>query len=177
MDPLQFSLFFGALVVGFILISWRLAKFNTYLKEIAGLRQLNERLQNALETLEQIKVEGVDKGLGQVHEDAAEILDGVRTLVRRAAHPVDRVVEVVGEHGEVQISAGQRICAIVEERLFQIGYNKLSILSDLTGVQLEEQVAVRVECEKNGMPCKGSVVTRNGSIVEVDVHSVVKMFP
>ncbi|MEE2888427.1 MAG: hypothetical protein VX951_13435, partial [Planctomycetota bacterium] len=125
----------------------------------------------------QIKVEGVDKGLGQVHEDAAEILDGVRTLVRRAAHPVDPGGAVVGVHGEVQISAGQRVCAIVEERLFQLGYNKLSILTDLTGVQLEEQVAVRVECEKNGMPCKGSVVTRNGSIVEVDVHSVVKMFP
>ena len=177
MDPLQFSLFFAALLVCYILVHVRLAKFEGYLKEIAGLKQLNERLQGVSEAMERIRVDRLEEGLAQLHEDAGEILDGVRSLERRAAHPVDRVVEVVSEHGEVQISAGQRICAIVEERLFQLGYNKLSILTDLTGVQIEDEVSVRVECEKNMMPCKGAVVTRNGSVVEVDVHSVVKMFP
>ncbi len=37
--------------------------------------------------------------------------------------------------------------------------------------------SVRVECEQHRMACDGPLVTRNDSIVEVDVHSVATMFP
>lgn len=177
MDYVQFSLFFAALLIGYVLIHLRLVKFEVYLKEIAGLKQLNERLKGVADAMAQIRVDPLEEGLAQLHEDAGEILDGVRSLERRAAHPVDRVVEVVTEQGPSKATIAERICSAIEERLFGIGYNKITILTDLTGVQIEDEISVQVECEKNMMPCKGTVVARNGAITEVDVHSVVKMFP
>ena len=176
MDPLQFGLFFAALLIGYLLLHWRLAKYERYLKQMAGLQQINERLKTVADAVESIKDDRLGEALDQLHEDGGEILDGVRALERRAAHPVDRVVEVRGQ-GDIHATAGERICAAIEERMFQMGYRKLIILTDLTGVKLDDEVSIQVECERNMMPCKGSIVTRNGSIVAVDVQTVSKMFP
>ena len=84
MDPLQFGLFFAALLIGYLLLQWRLAKYERYLKQMVGLQQINERLKTVADAVESIKDDRLGEALAQLHEDGGEILDGVRALERRA---------------------------------------------------------------------------------------------
>jgi hypothetical protein len=179
MDTFQFALFFVAILIGYILVHLRLAKFELYLKEISGVKRLDERLQGVVEAMERIKVERLEEGLHQLHEDAREVIEAIKGVERKVATTANQQVEVITREGEAlaAATAADRICAAIEERLFGLGYNKLHILTELAGVSLEDEVTVQVECERRMMPCKGSVTARNGRITDVDVHSVVRMFP
>ena len=74
-------------------------------------------------------------------------------------------------------AAGARIQALVESRLLQLGYGNLDILTDLSAVRSDHDVEVQVECERSGMPVKGRVLVRNGSIRDVALQTVAQMFP
>jgi hypothetical protein len=76
----------------------------------------------------------------------------------------------------VEDAAG-RVCAVVETRLLQLGYGRIQILTDLTGLVTTADVELQVEAERNGMPMKGRVTVRNGSVRDVALQSVVQMFP
>ena len=62
-------------------------------------------------------------------------------------------------------------------RLLQLGYRRLRLLGDLSDVQFTDEVEVQVEAERNGMPCKGRVVSRNGSVSDVHIQTVAQSFP
>lgn len=173
MDALQFSLFFAALLLGYVMVHVRLVRFETYLKEIAGLKPLNERLKAVSDSVERVRLDRVEDLLQQLHED----LEGLRT----AAGRVERAVAQKGEATAPAIggegSPGERIRAVVETRLLDLGYNNLRLLTDVSKATLEEQVEVQVECERDHMLCKGKVSTRNGSVVDVQISSVAQSFP
>ena len=176
MTALQFSLFFIALLLGYVLVHLRLAKFETYLKEIVGLKQLNERLKGVAEAMERIRVDRLEEGLQLLHEDAQELADRLSRIEKgQVTAGSGERVQVIDSGGEPSVA--ERICAAVEERFFQLGYQKLRILTDLHHVHIEDEVEVQVECERRMMPCKGKVVAKNGTILDVDVHTVVQMFP
>jgi len=178
MDTLQFSLFFAALCVAYVLVHIRLAKFEAYLKEIAGLKLLNERLKGVSDVLERVRLDRVEELLAMLHEDLVEIAgidQWIEKMVGRSASAAPAAA--LGQRTEVESSAGDRVRAAVEARLLALGYGDLRILSELGGAQLDEQLEVQVECVKNHMPFKGTVVARNGGIADVQLQSVSQTFP
>lgn len=176
MSNLQFALFFVALSIGYVLVHLRLAKFETYLKEVSVLQKLNERLQGVAAAMDRIKVERLEEGLDALHQDARELQEVAGRIERNTM-----AAEHAHEAGPVIVPGGptvaERVCAAVEERLFQLGFQNPRILTDLHNLALEDEVEVQVECERQMMPYKGKVKAKNGSILDVDVHSVVTMFP
>ena len=176
MSNLQFALFFVALIIGYVLVHLRLAKFETYLREVSVLQKLNERLQGVAEAMDRIKVDRLEEGLETLHCDAKELLDAAARIERNTV-AAEQVIEAGPVSGISGATAAERVLASVEERLFQLGFQKPRILTDLHNVALEDEVEVQVECERQMMPYKGKVKAKNGSILDVDVHSVVSMFP
>ncbi len=174
MDIYQFSLFFVALVIAYMLVHLRLAKFETYLKDISTLRLLNERLKDLADRMERVRVDRVEEGLHQLHDD----LGDMKELTKDLARIQKRVLagEVAGG-GTPARTAAERIRAVVEERLLSLGYHNLRILTDLSDASLDEEISLQVECERRHMPCKGQVKTINGGISDVQIHTVVQSFP
>jgi hypothetical protein len=175
MDIYQFSLFFAALVIAYMLVHLRLIKFETYLKDIATLKLLNERLKDLCDRMERVRVDRVEEGLHQLHDDLADLKELTKDLaeVQRSA-PVN---DVVVPMSVPVASAPERIRSVVEERLLSLGYGNLRILTDLSGANLDEEVTLQVECERRHMPCKGQVKTINGGISDVQIHTIVQSFP
>ena len=78
MSPLQFTLFFVALLLGYVLVHVRMARFEEHLQKLAGIQTLDERLQ-AIEQRIQTLTESADRDgiarvtrqLDQLHEEEA----------------------------------------------------------------------------------------------------------
>ena len=173
MDPLQFSLFFVALLVAYFLVHLRLARFETYMREMAGIKTLNERLQGLVDGMERIRLDRVEEGLQQLHEDLVEVQDALQR-VEKAQRSADTGPVVIPG---VEPSAADRVRTAVEGRLLTMGYDNLRLLTDLSAANLDEEVEVRVECTKGGMTYKGLVRTRNGNVLGMDMQSVSVAFP
>lgn len=190
MTPVQFSLFFVALLVGYVLVHLRLVRFEDHLAKLTGirglddrLRVLDDRLRVLAESFDKLRVERIEAQLQRLHEDLEdlrEVTSDVQHAVVQIPAPVlapvpaPTVVEVPGTPTETPAT---RILNLVENRLLQLGYHGIHVLSDLGDVRLEDDVEVLVECERGGMPIKGRVLVRNGSVRDVALQSVVQMFP
>ncbi len=175
MDIYQFSLFFAALAICYVLVHIRLARFETYLKEVATLRLLNERLKELADRMERVRVDRVEEGLHQLHDDLQEIQQSANKLeqLQKGALAREGVASVVAPAG----SPAERIRRVVEERLLSLGYRNLRILTNLSDASLDEETSVQVECERRNMACKGNVKTINGGISDVEIHNIVQSFP
>jgi len=189
MSPLQFTLFFVALLVGYVLVHLRMVRFEEHLQKLAGIRSLDERLKS-LDDCVRALAESVDKkGMGRVTEQLDRLhddLEDLREATERAAETTVQIPSVApSEAGDVPVAEraarnetpANRIVAVIETRLLQLGYRNLRLLGDLTGAQFTDEVEVQVEAERNGMPCKGRVVMRNGSVSDVHVQPVTQAFP
>ncbi len=174
MTTTQFSLFFVALVVGYVLVHLRLARCERHLREISVLKLLNERLRNVADSVERVRVDRLEEGLQLLHDD----LQACKEIGQRLERGLGKVTADGGgiESGG-DFSPGQRIRKAVEEQLLRQGYGNLRLLTDLSHAVLDEETEVLVECEKNHMPCKGKVKSRNGSVQDIDIHTVVQSFP
>ena len=192
MDSLQFSLFFAALLVGYLLVHLRMIRFEEHLQKLAGIRSLDDRLRSLADSVKQmaesapkINLERVSPELERLHEDLEDLREAT-TQVRQAVVqiPTPSVVTVAAEDGfaseraAVTIeSPATRMVALIETRLLQLGYRHLRLIGDLTGVQMADEIELQVEAERNGMPYKGRVVMRNGSVHDVNLQSVAQAFP
>ena len=191
MDALQFSLFFFALVVGYVVVHLRLVRFEEHLQKLAGirglddrLRGLDERLQALTGVLEKVRLDHVVPQLDRLHEDLEDLREAtseVRTAVVQIPPPpapvpaaAPAIVEIPAAPVE---SAATRLRVMVENRLLQLGYHDLHLLSDLTHANLDAECEVLVEAERGGMPVKGRVLVRNGSVRDVTLQTVASMFP
>jgi hypothetical protein len=171
MDLIQFSLFFAALLVGYVLVHVRLVRFEQHLREIAGIRTLNQRLEAVASALERVRLDRVEELLHQLHED-------LRALHRATVDVEAAVARIPTPEGGVPApGGGDRVLAAVETRLLRLGYQNLRILSDLSRQTAEGDAEVLVECERAGMPCKGRVTLRNGSVRDVQIQSAAQTFP
>ena len=186
MDGVQFSLFFLALVVGYVLLHLRIVRFEEHLQKLSGIRSIDDRLRALddrmmllVEALEKVKLDRVEARLDRLHDDLEDLRDAtvdVRSAVVQI--PTPGVVTVAGNApAPIAESAPVRIAALVESRLLQLGYGNLHILTDLAGLALDRDVEVQVECERNNMPVKGRVLLRNGSVRDVAMQTVAPMFP
>lgn len=179
MDTLQFSFFFAALLIAYILVHLRLSRFETYLQEVTRLKVLNERLKGVSDLMERVRLERVEALLEQLHGDLEELRDTTSSAARSTARAIASIgnIETVHTVSDSPVaSPGARIRALIEERLFALGYGNLRILTDLHDASMDEQLDVVVECDKNHMPMKGRVTTRNGAVQDVQLQSAAQTF-
>lgn len=184
MDPLQFSLFFAALLIGFVLVHVRLVRAEEHLRQLGNLRPIDERLQAVVAALERMRPERVENLLQRLHEDLEDLREttgGVREAVVNIPPPprqVERVEYVPPPPPPVvEPPAGEAVRATVETRLLQLGYGNLRLLSDLRAVAQVGDAEVQFEAEMQHMPCKGRVLLRNGAIRDVAVQAATTLFP
>ena len=192
MSDLQFTLFFAALLLGYVLVHLRMIRFEEHLQKLSGLRNIEDRIRSLDVHVEQmaelsgnVSLERVTKQLERLHEDLEDLREATSEVRSAMVHiPMPDVVSVGGDTGSLSDvaavraeSAGTRIVALIETALLQLGYRKLKLLGDLSDVQFGDEVEVQVEVERNGMPFKGRVVMRNGSVHDVNVQSVAQSFP
>lgn len=186
MDALQFSLFFVALLVGYVLVHLRLLRFEEHLQKLAGirglddrLRQLDDRLQKLGESFDKIRLERVEGQLERLHDDLEDLREATGDVRHAVVQiPAPPATAPVAAPREVPVeSAAARILALVESRLLQQGYHDVNVLSDLSQADAGRDVELQVECWRGGMPVKGRVLVRNGSVRDVALQTVVQMFP
>lgn len=181
MTVLQFSLFFVALLVGYLLLHVRLVRFEQYLREMVGLKTINERLGALASALEKLKLDRLEQRLEQLHDDLEDLREDVRHSASSVTEAVVRIptpsTPVMTLAASAELPGSDRLRALVETRLLQLGYGNLRLLTDLTGLSLDGEVEVQVECERNHMPCKGRVMLRGGSLRDVQMQPVVQAFP
>lgn len=177
MTTLQFSLFFAGLLAAYFLVHLRLLRFEGYLREITGLKALNERLERVAQSIERVRLDRTEQGLSQLHDDLVTLVEGQarleRALRRADAAPAPVAVAAVA----VEATPADRIRDAVTHRLLSMGYGNLRLLSELGSASLDDRTEILVECERNHMGYKGKVVTRNGAVVDVQVQSVTQAFP
>ncbi len=184
MSVLQFSLFFIALLVGYVLVHLRLMKFEEHLQRLRGIESLDNRLEALAEALSKLKFERVEQQLDRLHEDLEDLREAtgtVREAIVQIPTPEPRVVAPVEDVEPALQSSPQstaaRVLALVETRLLQLGYRNIEVLSDLANATENGDADVLVECEDGGMAMKGRVQVRNFGIRDVAVQSVAPMFP
>ena len=189
MSPLQFTLFFVALLVGYVLVHLRLVRFEEHLRKLAGIRGLDERLAQLDDRVQALSQASEQQGLSRITQQLDQLHDDLEDL-REATQRVGEAVVTIPASGPSVMSGGEganqnsapmtpaaRIVAVIEARLLQLGYRRLRLLGDLSDVQFTDEVEVQVEAERNGMPCKGRVVSRNGSVSDVHIQTVAQSFP
>jgi len=177
MTTLQFSLFFVGLLVGYMLVHLRLLRFERYLREISGLKALNERLERVAQSLERVRLDRTEQGLAQLHDDLVALAEG-QTRLERAMRRAETVpTPVVASTVAADATPAQRIRDAVAVRLMSMGYGNVRVLSDLTRASLDDRIEVVVECERNLVGYKGKVVTHNGSVIDVQMQSITQTFP
>lgn len=187
MDALQFSLFFVALVVGYVLVHLRLVRFEEHLEKLAGIRGLDDRLRaidDRLRTLgeavDKVRFDRLERGVDRLHED----LEDLREATVKVQHAVVQIppppppptpTQEPTRTSEPTVAAA--ILGLIESRLLQLGYHDIDVLTDLDRVEATGDADVVVECWRGGMPQKGRVHVKNGSVRDVALQTVVNMFP
>ena len=187
MSPLQFTLFFVALLVGYVLVHLRLVRFEQHLEKLSTLRSLDERLTSLDEQVRAIADGSNRQGLGQVtallqrlHEDLEDLREATQRMGEAVVKiPASQPAASAGGYLDAGPDAppSNRIVAVIEARLLQLGYRNLRLLGDLSDAQFSDEVEVQVEAERNGMPVKGRVIARNGSVSDVHIQTVAQSFP
>jgi len=190
MTPVQFGLFFAALLVGYALVHLRLIRFEEHLQKLAGISNLEDRLRSVEDQVRVIAesaakggVERVSAQLERLHEDLEDLREAT-TKVRQAVVQIPRLPAGSRDKGAatsrdaVQAEPpATRIVALIETRLLQLGYRHIRLIGNLADAQMADEIEVQVEAERNGMPFKGRVLMRNGSVHDVNVQSVAQSFP
>jgi hypothetical protein len=178
MTTFQFALFFAALLVGYVLVHVRLVRFEGYLKEIAGLKLLNERLKGVTEVIERVRIDRVEEALSQVHDDLVALQSALARFEDTVHRDIGQLAATpAAEAPREGPTSGERIRAAIETRLLALGYGDLKLLADLTDARLDDTYEIRVECQRDRMPSKGTVIVRNGAVVDVRLQSAAQSFP
>lgn len=173
MNALQFSLFFAALLVAYLLVHVRLVRFETYLREVSALKVVNERLKGVSDSMTRVNLEPVEDRLDMIHAE----LRGLAEMAAKLEHTASRVREVSTPEVTASEPAGERIRGVVETRLLALGYRNLRLLTDISAATMSDEIEIVVEAERNQMPCKGRVLTVNGEVRDVYLQSVAQSFP
>jgi hypothetical protein len=194
MTPLQFGLFFVALLVGYVVVHLRLVRFEEHLQKLGGIRGLDDRLRGLddrlrvlAESFDKLRLDRVESQLGRLHDDLEDLRDAT-SLVRQAVveipapvpqpvAPPTAAAPVAMDRASPLESPAARLSGLVETRLLQLGYSEVQILTDLSTVPIDAELELQVECTRGNMPAKGRVLVRNGSVRDVAMQTVAPMFP
>jgi len=181
METWQFSLFFAALLLGYIVVHVRVARFEEYLRELGSLKSIDDRigaLAAQLPKAEPARLDRIEALLQQLHEDLEDLRETTAQVEEAVVQiPTPQQTAAAAAAAAPMLSPGERIAAVVELRLLQLGYTHLRLLTDLKNLPLDGDVEVQVECERRHMPAKGRVLLRNGAIRDLTLQTVAPTFP
>lgn len=185
MDPLQFTLFSAAVLIGYVLLHMRVVRFESHLRKLDTLqsiddrlRQIDDRLLLVAQSVDRIRLDRAESQLERLHND----LEDLREVTANWQHAIVQIPapspSPAAPSAEASAEpAAARILATVENRLLEQGYRDIRVLNELAGVDGSSEVELQVECWRGGMPAKGRVLVRNGSVRDVALQTVVQMFP
>lgn len=176
MTPLlQFSLTFVTLVVLTLVLYLRLARYEAYLKaEKEGMTNLNDRLQKLVDGLEALGTRRVEDQLGDIHEVLAAIRDGLdRPAAQAAPAAASSVVPAPSAAGRRPLG----LVDIVEAKLYNLGYNRVTVVTDLSEADSNEPQRVVVEAERDGALHKGHLVLHGTAVTEFEMQPNYTSFP
>ena len=195
MTTLQFSLFLAGLLVCYLLVHLRLLKFENHLAQLDHLDTVRRAMLHVAKQLDAANAaragnEGgspagstaefstLNRTLDEVGSRLGAIADKLETLTERLDVELDRPAAAPVVLPGPESSPADRLRATVETRLLALGYGRVRILTDLDSEgPLDRERELAVECERGGMPHKGRVTTRNGSVLDVQLQSVAQAFP
>ncbi len=174
MDLLLFSLFFAALVIGYVLVHVRLTRFELLLGELRTLRSIDERLAQLGRDGERVRLGPIEQRLDSLHEAVGAVTAAIRRLERTNERPI------VVEPGGAQLPArsyAEQLGDTIQQELQAQGFARVRCVTDLADLPPDEASEVVVECERQGMPHKGKLVVRAGRVEAVRVQSASATFP
>ena len=187
METWQFSLFFAAFAIGFVLVHVRIARFEEHLRGLSMLRSIDERIQTLPGQLPRVDV---DQRLDRIEQQMLRLREAIEDLRETTEQVGESLGAAIVRIPQPQIAvstdgataapaptAADRAKAAVEARLLQMGFGNLRILNELGSPESDADVEVQVECERRHMPYKGRVLVRNGAIRDVALQSVATSFP
>jgi hypothetical protein len=187
METWQFSLFFAAFAIGFVLVHVRIARFEEHLRGLSMLRSIDERIHSLPGQLPRVDV---DQRIDRVEQQMLRLREAIEDLRETTEQVGERLGEAIVRIPQPQVSVAaegiiapsnpspaDRAKAAVETRLLQMGFSNLRILNEVGATDSEADVEVQVECERRHMPYKGRVLVRNGAIRDVALQSVATSFP
>jgi hypothetical protein len=168
---LQFALTFVTLVVLAVVLYVRMIRYDQYLREEKeGIQRLNERLQALTDGLEALGLRTVEERLLEIQEVLESIRDGLQRPLPAASGPT------AVEPSEASLRRSSLI-DIVEAKLYNLGYGKVSVVTDLTGVDSQEPTRIVVEAERNGVAHKGYLVIHGSAVTELEMQPSYTSFP
>lgn len=179
MTPLlQFSLTFVTLVVLTLVLYSRLARYEAYLKaEKEGMNSLNDRLQKLVDGLEALGTRRVEDQLGDIHEVLAAIRDGLERSASAppaagSAHALPSAPTILPGHGH---KLG--LVDVVEAKLYNLGYKRVAIVTDLKDADASEPLRIVVEAERDGALHKGHLILHGTAVTEFEMQPNYTSFP
>jgi hypothetical protein len=183
MDVWQFTLFFLALVIGYVLVHLRLVRFEEHLQKLGGIRnlddrlvQIDERLRQLSESFDRLRLDRIESQLGRMH-DGLEDLREATLQAHQHAVAIPTAAVPTPPAAERGASPQSRILATIEARLLAMGYHDIDVLTELGDGEPPRELELQIECWRGGMPVKGRVYWRNGSVRDVVMQTVAQMFP
>ena len=169
-NELLFALTFVTIVILTTILYLRLSKYETYLREEQrGVERLNERLQTLAESFEALGTKRVEDQLGDIHQT----LEAIREDLQRQAGAAP------GADGVVVPAAPRRgtFVDVVEAKLYNLGYDRVVIVTDLSEVDASQPTRVVVEAERGGVVHKGSLTVHGSTVTELDLQPSYTSFP
>lgn len=140
------------------------------------------QLQSAAVSLDRIamRCDAVDAKLAELvqrapaattPEDLGDAIRAMRDGLATLGAPVAEIRDLLSR------TESERLTDEVRRMVFSRGYDKVTILTDLTTVASAGEARVLVEVVKDGVKAKGYVLLRDGTAVEAKISATYEMFP
>ena len=171
-NELQFALIFVTLVFLAAIFFSRLGRFERYLKKLEGIRGLEDRLHGLSETLDHL--EG-SSGTARVEQQLSEV-QALLVQIRDALTSQAGETEV-GAALPMATSAELGFADLAERKLYNLGYQEVCIINDLSDSNPNEPIRVVVEAKKEGAIYKGHLIIHGSSMIEMDLQPTFSSFP
>ncbi len=150
----------AALLLAFVLLYVRTARFEAYLKELKGLKGLIEKIRSLNEAVERVQTQALEEQLFDLNEKTGRILEILETRER-----------------EAKVEARESLQTALETFLYGMGYEKVKLLGDLREVTGPGPFEIQVECVKGDVVHKGPVILQAGRVVECRLRPAYEVFP
>ena len=163
---LQFGMIIVTIVLFAIILYQRLSRFEGYLRDLQGIQLLNERLKSLVDGLAALGTKEIE---GQLRE--------IQELLDRNLEQGSRNTEFVFPPGAEGGRGPASLVDVVESKLYNLGYKRVSVLTDLSEANASEPIRVSVEAWKDGALHKGSLTLHGTAVIEMDIRSAYTAFP
>ena len=172
-NELQFVLIVVVLVILVVILYSRLGRFERYLKRLEGIPLLEDRLHGLAESLDHL--EG-SNGTARVEQQLSEV-QALLVQIRDALDSSAQGSREAGVLTHMPIPGDWSIADLAERKLYNLGYQEVSIITDLSDVNPNEPIRVVVEAKKDGAIYKGHMTIHGSSMVEMDLQPSFTSFP